>query len=210
MYMQAECIGLLMGGLRELECGCGARYAMNSSAKQCAGCGKERAWIARAPTPCEDVEAYREMAGRWRARLLDGDLALADIVTVVELSKPLEDYVVKISTKGKAVSQPAHVRVAKVLEARGEDVGEGTRIGYVVVDADASPQAVIPAADYTGVCDRRHIWEQVWSPTRALLESAFPAEDWRAFDSPKKERKPRGTQNVLSPAGTSPQGGLFS
>lgn len=213
MYMQAEAIGLLMGGIREIECGCGSRYAMNSTAKACASCGKERGWIARAPSPSEDVSAYREMVGRWRARILEGALALDDIVTVKSLSKPLADYVVRKSTKGADCSQPAHVRVAKVLEARGEDVGDGTRIGYVVVDGAATPQTVIPAADYSGDCDRRHLWEQVWGPTRDLLESAFPVQEWREYDPPKREKKQAmGTQNVLSakaPSASRSQGGLF-
>jgi DNA polymerase elongation subunit (family B) len=189
MMMQAECIGLLMGGMRELECACGHRYALSSAAKECPGCGKPRQWIARVESPTEDLAAYEEMAGRWRARLLEGPLPLEDVQTTKGLSKPLEHYGGGKTTTGKDATQPAHVRVAKILAARGEDVGEGTKISYVVVDGDVTPQLVIPACDYDGTCDRRYLWDRVWSPTLQLLENAFPSHDWSAFDPPKKPRK---------------------
>jgi DNA polymerase elongation subunit (family B) len=216
MVMQAEAIGLLMGGMRELECECGHRYALNSSAKQCPGCARARSSIARVDSPTEDLPAYEEMAARWRERLLEGELPIEDVQTVKGLSKPLAAYAVKISTKGKQSSQPPHVRVGKILAARGEDVGEGTKVAYFVVDADATPQAVAPACDYDGTCDRRYLWGRVWTPTRQLLESAFPLHDWSRFDPPRKERKALPAKSersdLVSPRSRKVnlnQGGLF-
>jgi DNA polymerase elongation subunit (family B) len=198
MVMQAECIGLLMGGMRELECGCGHRYALNSSAKECPGCGRQRGSIARVESPTEDLAAYGEMAARWRARLLEGALPLEDVQTTKGLSKPISEYASGKSTKGRETSQPPHVRVAKILAARGVDVDEGTKISYVVIDGDAAPQVVIPSCDYDGTCDRRYLWGRVWTPTRQLLENAFPSHDWSSFDAPKKERKTKEPKSERS------------
>jgi DNA polymerase elongation subunit (family B) len=170
--LQAEVIDLLMGGMR----------------------------VAAEPGPTEDIARFEEAVGRWRERILGGELAVEDIQTVKGLSKALDEYAQKKSTKGTDSAQPPHVRVAKMLAARGEYVGEGTKIAYVVTDADASPQAVIPACDYDGTCDRRYLWGRIWTPTEQLLENAFPQHPWsKKFGPPPKPKKgaPRAGQEAL-------------
>ncbi len=195
MHLQAEAIDLLMGGMKELRCGCGHEYSMAAKDKSCPTCGKPRSKLARVQGPTDEVAHYEEMLTRWRAHVMEGELAVEQVQTVKGLSRPLEEYATKKTAKGKDSSQPPHVRVGKVLEARGEDVGEGTRIAYVVVDGDATPQGVIPACDYKGECDRRHLWgDVVYAPTQRLLEAAFPKHDWKQFGPPKKERKKKGSE----------------
>jgi DNA polymerase elongation subunit (family B) len=158
---QAEIIDLLMGGMK----------------------------ISPTPGPTEDIALFEEAVGRWRTLILEGELAIEDVQTVKGLSQKLEDYAERKSTKGNVVASPPHVRVARRLKSRGHYVGPGTKIAYVVTDADAKPQGVIPAMDYAGECDRRHLWgDVVWAPTQRLLESAFPSHDWKKFNSPKKQR----------------------
>ena len=213
MILQAEAIGLLMGGMRELECECGHRYALNSAATACPSCKKVRESIAKVESPTEDLAAYEEMAARWRARILEGELPVEDVQTVKGLSQGLDSYVSKKNQDGKAAAQPPHVRVARILAARGEDVGEGSKIAYVVIDGDASPQAVAPACDYDGTCDRRYLWTRVWTPTCQLLESAFPSHDWSRFDAPKRERLKSERSDSVPPRSrrkaNENQGGLF-
>jgi DNA polymerase elongation subunit (family B) len=157
--MMAEAIDLLVGGMK----------------------------VVAEPGPTEDIARYEEMVTRWRTRILEAPLAVEDVQTVKGLSQEVKHYASRKSTKGNVVADPPHVRVAKMLQARGAYVGMGTKIAYVVTDACAKPQAVIPACDYEGVCDRRYLWDSVvWGPTRALLESAFPAHDWAQFDAPGK------------------------
>jgi DNA polymerase elongation subunit (family B) len=174
---QAEIIDLLMGGMK----------------------------ISATPGPTEDLALYEEAIVRWRTRVLEGELRVEEIQTVKGLGKDLADYAARKSTKGNDVAQPPHVRVAKMLRDRGEFVGEGTKIAFVVSDGDAKPQGVIPACDFDGTCDRRHLWgDVVFPPTQLLLENAFPSHPWRKlFGPPPKPRKGAPAAN------TAEQKGLF-
>jgi DNA polymerase elongation subunit (family B) len=193
MHLQAEAIDLLMGGMRELSCGCGHEYALGAREEVCPTCGKPRSRLAKVQGPTDEVAHYEEMLLRWRALVMEGELSVEQVQVVKGISRPLGEYASKKTAKGKDSTQPPHVRVGKMLEARGEDVGEGTRIAYVVVDGDATPQGVIPACDYRGECDRRHLWgDVVYAPTQRLLKAAFPHHDWKQFGPPKKERKKKG------------------
>jgi DNA polymerase elongation subunit (family B) len=159
--------------------------------------------VSKTPGPTEDLALYDEAVARWRRKILEEPLAVEDIQITKGLAKCVcsdlshrgkaEHYAAGRSTKGNVVASPPHVRVARILKARGEYIVEGTKISYVVTDARAKPQGVIPAKDYTGECDRRHLWDvTVWEPTRALLVSAFPEHPWKQYDAPvpKKEKAP--------------------
>ena len=162
--LQAEAIDLLMGGMKTR-------------------------WSNDYQVPTEELATYEQVVGQWRTLILEGELAVEDVQTVKGLSQELKDYAQKKSTKGNVIASPPHVRVARVLKERGEDVGPGTKIAYVVTDSRAKPQAVIPACDYRGECDRTYLWDDVvWPPTQRLLESAFPNHDWGKFDAPKKPK----------------------
>lgn len=86
----------------------------------------------------------------------------------------------------KESSLPVHVRVAKQLQERGEQVTPGTRIEYLVVRGGEEGAAedkmnAVPAGD-SGVMerlDRDYYWDKlVYPPTQRLLEVAYPKESW--------------------------------
>jgi len=149
----------------------------------------------------EDSLAYHNLVLDMRDRVLRGDLVLEDIVLSKALSKSLKEYVTKKKNDGSDALQPAHVRIAKLLEARGEDVSPGTRIEYVVVDEENEDpdKRHIPASDFQGECDRHYVWQTlVYPPTQRLLQAAFPDDNWErwARSRPPKPRKGRpGTQS---------------
>ena len=149
---------------------------------------------------CEDPEAFVPMIERVRDHVLLEPLPLAEVQLSKSLSKPLKEYAVKIKTDGTAAAQPPHVQVARLLKERGELVGEGTRIPYVVMDASVSPMKVAPAADYQGECDRFHVLGRPGVAASArLLAAAFPGVDWKERFGKVRPRKVRATPQA--PAG---------
>lgn len=113
-----------------------------------------------------------EWVKRNRELFLEGDVPLEDIVLSKGISKPLDAY----KTRGP------HVRIAEALAEAGEDVGEGTRISYVVVNGKVSPAEVISATEYKGVCDKRHYWDKaVYPPTMRVLAGAYPKHPWKKW-----------------------------
>jgi len=153
--MQAEIIDLLMGG----------------------GINGPRVEVCQ-----DDPEKYRALVGRWRERVLVLPLELEDVALAKRLTKPIKEYAVRVKKDGADYASPPHVRVAKLLAARGADMGEGSRVSYFVANGLADPVTVLPAADWTGECDRFAVWEdQVWEPAARLLGAAFPAEGWKEY-----------------------------
>jgi DNA polymerase elongation subunit (family B) len=139
----------------------------------------------------ESVEAYVPIVERYRARIVEQPLTVADVQLSQSISKSLKEYATKTKVDGTQTADLPHVQVGKILKERGEQVAEGTRIFYYVVDASTSPMKVAPAVDYAGECDRVYLWSsRVWPATKRVLEAAFPETDWKAFDVryPKKAR----------------------
>ena len=148
---------------------------------------------------CDEPARFRDIVARYREHVLGDALELDEVVMSQTLTQPIADYVAK--------TPPAHVRVAKQLEERGEDVSVGTKIRYVVIaqknDSGEGGMVVIPAKDWTGEVDRYALWEaRVWPPTKRLLEAAFPQHDWTEFDkvrpkAPRKGKKSSAAQPKL-------------
>lgn len=92
----------------------------------------------------------------------------------------------KCGVDRKLASQPAHVRVAKLLVERGVQVTEGTRIEYLIVgrpddEEDDGKMVAIPAYDVGALerIDRNYYWDKrILPPTARLLEAVFPAIKW--------------------------------
>lgn len=92
----------------------------------------------------------------------------------------------KCAHERKLASQPAHVRVAKVLVERGVQVTEGTRIEYLIVgrpddEEDDGKMVAIPAHDVGALerIDRDYYWDKrILPPTSRLLDAVFPHEQW--------------------------------
>jgi DNA polymerase elongation subunit (family B) len=104
-------------------------------------------------------------------------------------------------------AQPIHVTVARMMQERGEDVGQGVRIEYVIVDGASTPQKAIPAADFgPGVAiDRFYLWEDlVFAPTCRLLQAAFPAFDWTPWAKvrPVKPKPVQGAKRAGNSSST--------
>lgn len=129
---------------------------------------------------------------RVRDHILNDPLDIKEIRKSMSLSKSIKEYAPpKVKKDGTIGEDLAQVKIAKILKERGEQIEEGVRVEWYVVDASVSPQRIAPAADYAGECDRFYVWEsQVWPATKRLLEAAFPGHDWRQYDRvrPKKQR----------------------
>lgn len=118
----------------------------------------------------EDMEEWVKSK---RGLFFDNSVALEDIVLSKGISRDLTLY---------KVDSP-HVRLAKAMADAGEDVGEGTRISYVVEDARVSPSKVIPADDFDGTnLDKVFYWSrQLYPATMRVLAGAYPDRPWHRW-----------------------------
>jgi DNA polymerase elongation subunit (family B) len=124
-------------------------------------------------------EPYRAMLAESLNHVATEDLPLEEVQLSKSLSKPPKEYHHKTKS-GAESSVPPHVRIAEELIAKGLELGEGSRVAYVVVDGSKGIKA-IPAQDYKGELDRYYLWENlIYPPTQRLLQAAFPAQDWVA------------------------------
>lgn len=115
----------------------------------------------------DDPLYYLKVVESCLYKVLNENLTLDQVKISKGMSKPLHEY----SEKG----MPAHIRIAKIMKERGEQIGAGTRIEYVVVDSSTSPKTVIPAEDWTGDYDKFHLWENlIYPPSFRLLCAIFP------------------------------------
>ena len=140
--------------------------------------------------PTDELEHYHEVITKMRDYVMNAPLLVEEVQISKSLSKDLKEYGGK--KDGTKESIPAHVRVARDLERRGQIIGLGSRIEYVIVDGNVSPQIAIPSEDYANECDRFHLWETVvYEPTKRLLEAAYPEHDWKKWGDVRPP-KPRG------------------
>ncbi len=129
-----------------------------------------------------DPADFAAMVRPWMQRVLNEPLALTDVLVSKRLNKELDDY----------KTNDCMVRVARTLHERGQDVGAGVKIQYVVTDAAASPQTAVPADDWTPdlSIDRQALWDKhIFKPTLRLLEAAFPGHAWSEFTKLVSKRK---------------------
>lgn len=123
----------------------------------------------------DDPELFEKVVADWLDRVMEERFPLDDIVLSKRLNKELDEY---------QVVNPM-VRIAREMQERGEDVGEGAKVSYVVTDASVSPQEVLAAHAYdpeTSEINRLALWDKhVWPPTQRLLEAAFPGHAWNRF-----------------------------
>jgi DNA polymerase elongation subunit (family B) len=126
--------------------------------------------------PEDEIEAWVK---RKRELFFEGEVPLEDIVLSKGISRSLDAY----RTKGP------HVRIAEALAEAGEDVGEGTRISYVVTDGTVSPTQVIAAGDYKGEFDRHYYWSKsIYPCVMRVLVGAYPNRPWKRW-IPKRPKK---------------------
>lgn len=195
---QAEVIDLLMGGGVEIP-----------------ACGNEPARRTIRGDVCAETAAeFRALVGRYQKLVLEGELGLDDVKLSKKLTKPVKEYVVRKKKDGTDGAAPPHVRIAKMLMERGEEVGVGSRVEYVVLDE--IEKVLIPACDWKGEFDRFAMWESyAWPPVQRLLEAAFPSENWALEYGRVRPRKVRGTSRTIAAKNSlkeekPPQLGLFA
>lgn len=170
---------------------------------------------------CEDPLAFIEMVEKAQHHVLEDVLPVDEVVQNKSLNKNPKEYKTKLKKDGTSTLPPAHVRIALEMKARGEEVHEGIRVSYFVKDASKSPAVVAAADEYDGTnADRFYIWEdQVWKPTKRLLEAAFPEFEWKGYNR-VRPRKPGSRVDVQVAPGVvrklrtaravpEEQGGLF-
>jgi DNA polymerase elongation subunit (family B) len=153
-----------------------------------------------------DPEGFVELIERYKNTILNEPLPIDQIVVTKAISKELEEYVTNKKLDGTDSAAMAHVQIARILLERGQDIGVGSRVGYVVMDASTSPMHVIPAEDFTGECDRFYLWENLIYPaTQRLLQAAFPKYDWTKWERVRPVKPRLKRSQVADP----PQMGLF-
>ncbi len=118
----------------------------------------------------EDPDKLESWVCAKRNEFFSQKVEAEQIVKSMGISKALEAY----KTKGP------HVRLAQQMQARGEDVGEGTRIGYITTNGAVSPTQVIPVDEFDGTnFDRFYYWSKsVYPATLRVLAGAFPQKNW--------------------------------
>jgi len=130
-----------------------------------------------------DVEVYTRWVLGWRKRVMLDPLTLDDVAQSKGISRDLKLY------KGT----PAHVAIARRMEEEGEEVSEGTRIRYVIVDGQKSPMETIPAEKYTGDVDRHYLWNKlIYPPSLRLLSPCVTGVNWNAFKLTPPPKQPPG------------------
>lgn len=136
-------------------------------------------------------EPYRALLAEALSHVAKDDLPLEEVQISKSLSKKPKEYH-RTNAKGVQMAIPPHVRVAEKLEAEGRELGEGSRVSYVVRNGEDGIDAM-PAHEYTGELDRYYLWENlIYPPTMRLLEAAFPLEDWKTGLERIRPKKPRG------------------
>jgi DNA polymerase elongation subunit (family B) len=139
------------------------------------------------------LETYVELVKAERERVLKGELDRTEFVLSKRLSGSTDSYRTKKKKDGEDTSKPIHVQVAEQMKASGQDVSEGTRISYVVVDASDKLVAV-PLSEYMpGSEDRFYLWENlVYPATQRVLEVCFKTHDWRQYEKARPPKPRRG------------------
>lgn len=97
----------------------------------------------------------------------------------------------KCKTERKIAAAPVHVRVAKILAARGEEIRDGTRVEYLIAASDGERLEPMPAHDPGALeaIDRDYYWTaRIYPPSSRVLEAAFPTVVWVETSSQKRER----------------------
>lgn len=92
----------------------------------------------------------------------------------------------------KKAQAPVHVRVARVLADRGEEIRSGTRVEYLIISDEGDRIEAVPARDPGALekINRQYYWNtRIYPPTARVLESAFPDEAWTETTQQRKERR---------------------
>lgn len=147
----------------------------------------------------EDPQTFVEVVERWQNRILHETLLLEDVVLAKRLNKSLSEYAQRLKNDGEPARQLPHIEIAKILAARGEDMGEGVKVQYFIADAKHKDGPLyLPVSEWKGQVDRFEVWEKmVYPPTERLLTAAFPTFDWSPWGK-ARPKAPRKKKEVAS------------
>jgi len=110
------------------------------------------------------------------------DFTVDELTLTQKVGKPISQYTGK--------TQPLHVRLAKVLQEKTNQVFTNVEIDYVITDASKGMNGVL-AEDYDGTFARDYYWTNKTQPIlERITEVAFPGVE--IFELPPK--KPRKTK----------------
>lgn len=150
-------------------------------------------------TPTDDLTRYSALLIRHRRHVLEEPLTVDEVAKSKKLTRAIREYKTKVKKDGTVSSLDAHVRVAQDLRARGIQTQVGSRVEYVVADAEASPARVIPAMDYDGSnVDRHALWEEVVASSIRILEGAYPNHDWARWEKSRPPKRSRPLPGQLA------------
>jgi len=155
----------------------------------------------------EDPLRFEAILHDVRERCLNGDLGLEDVMLSKRLNRELDGYVRRHKKDGEYARQLPHLELARELELRGFDVGEGAKVDYYIADGGVKPAKVRAAVDWDGQFDRHALWEGlVARPALRILEAAFPGHSWKqwAKSRPPKPRAPRAKRGAAGASGATP------
>jgi hypothetical protein len=94
------------------------------------------------------------------------------------------------------------------MEKRGEAIGEGARVSYVVVGS-ADNVVAVPASDPDALekIDRHYYWSRrVYPPTKRLIEVVYPDEKWGESKPPRRQRRAEEAGQMRLDVDNSPKG----
>lgn len=164
----------------------------------------------------EDPTDMIEVVERWQDKILRQPLTLDEVQITKKLSKPLHEYKQREKKDGNLSLRLPHVEIAAKLIERGEDIGPGDRISYILTDGSTTPKQfahVDEAFDDKGELrvDRFSLWDElVWPHTERVLVAAFPGFDWSPWSKTrpktprKKKHKPAPPEQERLPWGQEP------
>lgn len=143
----------------------------------------------------QSVKSLDEYLERFTNKKCSGTKKVKCVYTFshVDVTPEAQTHCPRCGTERKRTSPPVHVRVAKLLLERGEEMRSGTRVEYIIIsDEDAGRIEAAPARD-PGVLEkisRMNYWtKRIYPPSARVLESAFPDEQWTETSAQKRERK---------------------
>jgi DNA polymerase elongation subunit (family B) len=109
-------------------------------------------------------------------------------IKVFHEKHPVEQVMISKAIRKELVAygekETPHVKAAYLMQQKGQEVREGTKVHFVVVNGEKSAklnpqggQQVILAEDYKGDCDRYWLWTvAVFPGTYRIVKAAFPKD----------------------------------
>lgn len=124
-------------------------------------------FVLDSETPTE--ETAEMIVKKWRDRLFNGEIPVADLVMSQSINKKLGTYKV----------EPVHVRIAKKMLKEGKEVYEGMKVPYIITGREKNRLEAVHVDDFDGEFDGVAYWkDKIYPATLRILEAVFPMRSW--------------------------------